>query len=311
MNAADCQSLRKTFRLGFARNKLLTALNDVSFTLGEGEVLGLVGPNGSGKSTTLKILLDLVRPDAGSSSLFGVPSRNPTSRHRLGYVPETPLPFEFLTGHQFLELSGRLAGLSGTALRASITKNLELVGMGTFAHLGVRQYSKGMAQRITIASALLGEPRLLILDEPTSGLDPLGRRLVRDIIRAERAKGTAILFCTHILSDVENICDRVVLLAGGKVCHAGLVSDLTSVATTYEVVLEGSWGFAAKYPQATSLGESGGRATFELAARELQEFLRAATGAGSAIVNVSPRHLSLETILLGKIETPKVGGVVQ
>src|SRR6516162_5864356 len=212
----EVRGLSKTYRLGFWMNRKVQALKSLDLTVNAGEVCGLLGPNGAGKSTTIKVLMGLVKASGGEARLFGMAPRSKESRRQIGFVPENPAPYEYLTGKEFLDLAGRLAGLSGKSLDQRIGEVLQTVGMERAAGLQIRRYSKGMIQRIALGQAIIHKPRLLILDEPTSGLDPIGRRQIRDLILAERERGTTVLFCTHLIPDVETVCDRVAVLVGGR-----------------------------------------------------------------------------------------------
>lgn len=220
------RGLSKTYKVGFFLNKQVKALQGLDLEIAPGQVYGLLGPNGAGKSTTIKILMGLVRASEGQALLFGEPPDRPHVRRQVGFLPENPSLYEYLTGREFVTLAGRIFGLSGHELDQRVERVLGDVGMGRASDLQIRRYSKGMVQRTALAQALISGPRLLVLDEPTSGLDPLGRRQMRDLILAERAKGTTILFCTHIISDVESLCDRVVVLVGGEEGPGGQRSGL-------------------------------------------------------------------------------------
>jgi ABC-2 type transport system ATP-binding protein len=219
------QQLRKTYRVGFFR-KPVEAVRGVSFAVKEGEIVGLVGPNGSGKTTTMKVLLGLCAPTAGAAKVRGVDARDPKSREGLGFMPENPYVYPYLTPREFVDLCARLSGVDGEARRKRVPRVLERTGIAFAADRPVRRLSKGMLQRTALAAALVGEPSLLVLDEPMSGLDPLGRREVRDLIFEERREGRTVLFSSHVLSDVETLCDRVVILRKGEVVVEGAVSEL-------------------------------------------------------------------------------------
>jgi len=219
-------ALSKTYRLGFWLSRKVPALRGLDLEIGAGQIYGLVGPNGAGKSTTIKILLNLVKASSGEATVFGKQPSDAATRALIGFVPENPAPYEYLTGREFLGLSGALAGLSGAELDARIKEVLGAVEMTKAASLQIRRYSKGMVQRITLAQAIIARPKLLILDEPTSGLDPLGRRQIRDLILQQRSAGTTVLFCSHIISDVEFLCDRVAVLVKGKRVHEGPIREL-------------------------------------------------------------------------------------
>ena len=234
------RGLSKSYRIGFTQARTVQALSGLDLTLEPGTVYGLLGPNGAGKSTTIKITMGLVQASAGTAFIFGRPPSDPRSREKLGFVPENPAPYEYLTGREFMAMSAALVGLSPAEGRARSSELLKQLDLERAERLLIRKYSKGMVQRVALAQALLGRPRLLILDEPTSGLDPVGRSQIRDLIAAERARGTTILFCTHIISDVEAVCDRVGVLVRGQLVREGTVRELVSSQTpVVELSIEG------------------------------------------------------------------------
>lgn len=202
------------------------AVADLSLTVGYGEVFGFLGPNGAGKTTAVKMLVGLIRPTAGSGLVLGRPLGDHRARRQIGYLPELFRFHDWLTGEELLDLHGQLYGLSRAERRRRIPEVLELVGLAEAARRRVRTYSKGMQQRIGIAQALLGSPRLVILDEPTSALDPLGRRDVRDLIRRLRDDGVTVFLNSHLLSEVETICDRIAIVNCGRVIAIGPMSSL-------------------------------------------------------------------------------------
>ncbi len=224
--AIAIEGLQKTYRLGFFMHRRVAALHDLSLRIPKGSIYGLLGPNGAGKSTTIKILLDLVKPTAGVARVLGMAPGSRGVAPLVGFVPENPAPYEYLSGREFLTLSGRLAGLSGRELDDRVALMLGQVDLSGAAKLQVRRYSKGMVQRLALAHGLMTRPRLLILDEPTSGLDPIGRRQIRDLILAQREAGTTVLLCTHIIHDVETVCDRIAILVAGRRYREGSVKDL-------------------------------------------------------------------------------------
>ncbi len=219
------EHLAKTFSIGFFRKKV-EAVRDVSFEVRPGEVFGLLGPNGAGKTTTIKMLLGLIFPTRGALSLFGASRPTPEALARLGYLPENPYVYQYLKPLEFLDLAGRLSGLGARERRERSLAILARVGLTHAVDRPIGRFSKGMTQRIGLAQALLHDPELLILDEPMSGLDPIGRKEVRDLILEERARGKTILFTSHILSDVEQLCDRVVILDRGRVRAEGALVEL-------------------------------------------------------------------------------------
>ncbi len=223
----EARGLTKTYRIGFWGRKL-EALKDLTLTVDKGEIFGLVGPNGAGKSTAIKIFLGIVKPTAGAGSIDGHPIGSVSSRARLGFLPENPALYEFLSGREYLEMVGSLIKLDRVASRTRAESLLDLVGLTHAGELGIRKYSKGMVQRLALAQALMGDPAVVILDEPMSGLDPIGRKDVRDIIFKLRDEGRTVFFSTHILPDVELICDRVALLSKGRLTDIGRLDDLLS-----------------------------------------------------------------------------------
>lgn len=212
MHAIECRQLRKTYAVGFSRRQKKKALQDISFTVAHGEVFGIIGPNGAGKSTTLKVLLGLIKADRGEAIIDGIPAGLVASRRNVGYLPENPSLYPNLTLVEHLEFAGRLATKGTKDLAAHIRSTIERVSLADAANVPIKKYSKGMTQRAALAYALIAHPRILILDEPMSGLDPLGRQLVIDIIHESNLQGITILFCSHILSDVERICHRIAIM---------------------------------------------------------------------------------------------------
>lgn len=220
------------------------AVHGISFSVDEGEVLGIVGPNGAGKTTTVKMIVDLLTPDSGTISLFGKTMRNLDVRHLIGYMPETPSFYHHLTGRELLELVGDLFGLEKTVLATKITTLLEKVGLTDAANRPLGTYSKGMLQRICLAQALVNDPKLLFLDEPLDGLDPLGRVRMKEVLLDIKASGTAIVLNSHILSDVEVMSDRIAIMDRGRILKLAPVKQLIPSGKTLEQVfietIEGS-----------------------------------------------------------------------
>ena len=238
------QNITKIYKVGFVKKKTVCALNGFSMSVTPGQVFGVLGPNGAGKSTAIKILLGLIHPTYGNAYIFGKEVTHGQAREAIGYVPEHPMLYGYLTGLEFLSLSSRLHSLTSREMKRKMAEVLELVGMSESAGMLIRQYSKGMMQRIVLAQALVSKPKLLILDEPTSGLDPIGRVQMREIIQREKEKNTTILFCTHIISDAEMLCDELVILAHGSVVCSGnlnalLASDANLEQVFFKAVLGG------------------------------------------------------------------------
>jgi len=235
----DIEGIRKSFRVGFIP-KTKTVLRDVSFSVVGGEIFGYLGPNGAGKTTTLKCVLGLIFPDGGKIRLFGRPHLEARAKERVGFLPENPYFYDYLTGREFLDFYGQLFGIRKKERAARIGELIRLVGLEKSAGLQLRRYSRGMLQRIGLAQALINEPELVLLDEPLGGLDPLGRREIRDIILELRQKGKTVFLSSHILQDIEMICDRVAIIVGGRILSQGKLSDLISEKVLFtEITVSG------------------------------------------------------------------------
>jgi len=227
------EGLSKSYPSGFWR-KQVRVLSDLSCEVRENEIVGFLGPNGAGKTTTIKILNRLAFPDAGEVTLFGGQVEDGADvRRRIGFMPEQPYFYEYLTGWEFLRLCGQLCGMSSAETESRSSELLAKVGLSAARGTAIRKYSKGMMQRLGLAQALLHDPELVILDEPMSGLDPMGRMEVRAIIRDLKAAGKTVFFSSHIISDVEALCDRVIMLHKGKKVAEGRVEDLIGAETLY------------------------------------------------------------------------------
>lgn len=220
--------LSKEFRDFWNRPKA-RAVNDIDFEVYEGEVLGILGPNGSGKSTTIKMLLGLLYPTSGSVSVFGQSPRDVKTKMRIGYLPEESYLYKYLTALEILDFFGALFNLSSIERRKRSEQLLEMVGLSHLRHRPVGEFSKGMARRIGLAQAMVNDPDLLILDEPTSGLDPLGCREIKELIKFLQKRGKTVVVCSHLLSDVEDICNRVIILYGGKIRAVGALDELLTI----------------------------------------------------------------------------------
>jgi len=235
--AVAVTGLTKVFPASFRRQSIV-AVRDLDLQVSPGEVYGLLGPNGSGKSTTLKIVLGLVSPTRGQTEMFGRNSRLVESREAVGFLPENPYFYKFLTGTETLRFFGQLCGLSGASLKKRVDEMLELVGLTDARDRRLRGYSKGMLQRIGLAQALINEPRLVVLDEPTAGVDPAGSRQIRDLIVDLRRRGITVLLSSHLLAQVQEVCDRVGILADGVLVREGRLEELLAIENQTELVLE-------------------------------------------------------------------------
>jgi ABC-2 type transport system ATP-binding protein len=237
MNAVSITGLTKLYPVPMRRQKVV-AVKDLNLQVEEGQVYGLLGPNGSGKSTTLKILLGLVTPTRGESQIFGQDSKDYRSHRDVGFLPENPYFYKYLTAEETLRFYGKICGLGGKALDDRIGELLALVGMEDARHRRVGGYSKGMLQRIGLAQALIQDPRLLVLDEPTAGVDPLGSRQIRDLILELKKRGKTVLLTSHLLEQVQEVCDRVGIMARGVMMREGRLEDLVTVEGQTEYVVE-------------------------------------------------------------------------
>jgi len=243
----EIQKLSKTYKVGFRRREL-AAVKSLDLSVDHGEIFGFLGPNGAGKSTTIKMLMGLIFPTSGSARVFGAMVPSPASRERMGFLPEQPYFHDFLTPTELLHLAGRLCGMSKAVIAERSRYLLDLVAMRAAKDMPLRRFSKGMLQRIGIAQALIHDPDLVVLDEPMSGLDPIGRKDVREIIFRLKEEGKTVFFSTHILPDVEAICDRVGLMLGGELRDIGRLGTLLSANTRAVDVLAASLPHALVQP---------------------------------------------------------------
>src|SRR5713101_2768796 len=235
--AVAVRGLTEIFPVPLHRQSIV-AVRDLDLRVEPGEVYGLLGPNGSGKSTTLKIILGLVSPSRGRTEIFGRDSRLVKSREAVGFLPENPYFYKYLSGEETLRFFGRLCGLRGSQLQKRIDELLELVGLTNARYRRLGTYSKGMLQRIGLAQALIHEPKLVVLDEPTAGVDPAGSRQIRDLIVDLKRRGVTVLLSSHLLSHVQEICDRVGILAKGILAREGRLEELIEIENRTELVLE-------------------------------------------------------------------------
>lgn len=308
----ELKGLSKTYRLGFFMNRRVRALEGLDMVIQPGQVYGLLGPNGAGKSTTIKIVMNLVQATSGTAHVFGRPPTDTEVRRTVGFVPENPAPYEYLTGREFVQLAADLGGVPYSEVRARSAEVLESVGMARAADLQIRRYSKGMIQRIALAQAVVHRPALLILDEPTSGLDPVGRRMVRDFILAERNRGTTVLFCTHIIPDVETLCDRVAVLVNGqRVREGGVAELLTASNPQMEVVVEGlseqrlrSLGRALDEVQSLDT-----RLLVRCKDAEAQQLVAQVLQTGGRVLSLQSARFTLEDLFLQALSEAKHGTV--
>jgi len=228
MPAIEILGLEKTYTVGFWRKRAKQALKPLELAVGEGEIFGFLGPNGAGKTTTLKLLMGLVFPTGGSARILGMDSADPRVKAQIGFLPEQPYFYDYLTARELLEYYGQLSGVEAARRAGKVSEVLARVGLADAAAVQLRKFSKGMLQRVGIAQAILHDPKVVFLDEPMSGLDPMGRREVRDLIVQLKNDGKTVFFSTHILSDAETLCDRVAIIHQGQLRRVGAVEDLTA-----------------------------------------------------------------------------------
>ena len=241
MPAIEIIGLEKTYSVGFWRKRPKCAVRPLHLSVEEGEIFGFLGPNGAGKTTTLKMLMGLVFPTGGTARILGVDVNDPQIKAQIGFLPEQPYFYDYLTAQELLEYYGRLSGVVGKDLSQRVETVLGRVGLPDAGGVQLRKFSKGMLQRVGIAQAILHEPKVVFFDEPMSGLDPMGRREVRDLMEQLKHEGKTVFFSTHILSDAEALCDRVAVIHLGELRAVGAVADLTSgVQGKIEIVWQGT-----------------------------------------------------------------------
>jgi ABC-2 type transport system ATP-binding protein len=296
--AIRIRELEKSFR-GHLSIGLHRVLKGVHLTVPEGVIYGFLGPNGAGKTTTLKLLTGLLFPDAGEIRVFGALPQDLETKRRLGFLPESPYFYDYLTGRELLHFLGRLFGLPKKSLRERARTLLATVGLEGKGDVQLRKYSKGMLQRIGLAQALLNDPDLVILDEPMTGLDPIGRREIRDLILLLKDQGKTVFFSSHILADAEMICDQVAIIVRGQVVREGeLEALLGSEVRFWEVTLQGSPGEALP-PGTTLLASHGDQVLLRVDSEQaLQEILDNGRREGAIVRSVTPHKPSLEDLFM-------------
>jgi ABC-2 type transport system ATP-binding protein len=296
------EGLTKTFDVGFRRRKV-TAVDSVDLDVHEGEIFGFVGPNGAGKTTTIKMLMGLIYPTRGRAFLFDAPIPSQRAKARIGYLPENPAYYEFLSGREALRFYARLSRVPAAIRAGRCDELLELVGLAGAADRQIRKYSKGMQQRLGLAQALVGDPSLVILDEPMSGLDPVGRKEVRDLILDLKHRGKTVFFSTHILPDVETLCDRVGVILNGRLRDVGRLEDLLS-ANVRAVELTAVVPEAARTGLARGqiLRRNGDRFTVSFADESAAAAaVNAVVAAGGRVLSLTPHRDTLEDFFVRRL----------
>jgi ABC-2 type transport system ATP-binding protein len=301
----EVSDLRKTYLTPFARRKV-EALRGVSFTVERGHIFGFVGPNGAGKTTTIRTLMGLIRATSGTAKLLGHPIPSRAARHQVGFLPEAPYFYDYLTVGELLDLAGRLFGLAPAERKRRADRLIERVGLAQARTQSLKKFSKGMLQRAGLAQALMNEPELVVLDEPMSGLDPIGRKEVRDLMLELRDRGTTVFFSTHILSDVEAITDRVAIVARGQLQAHGTPSELvakTTLAVEISVRLPAAADAAPLVDGADKVRRIGDELSLVLpGATDVDKWIDQAHALGAKVIAVTPRHETLEDLFLREVQ---------
>jgi ABC-2 type transport system ATP-binding protein len=297
--AIETENLSKEYPHGFLHLKKKTSLDGLTMQVEDGEVFGLLGPNGAGKSTTIKLLMGLIFPTAGSARMLGKLVSDVAMHRAIGYLPEQPYFYDYLTAAEVLDYFARFHGYSAAERSERVQKMLRKVGLETAGKIQLRKYSKGMLQRVGLAQAILHDPKLVILDEPMSGLDPVGRREVRDIILELKKAGKTILFSTHILPDAEMLCDRVGVIAGGKLRGVGAPGAIVGVkATGMEIAFELPEGGAMVEQIQAKAEKTGAAYRIGVSESELYRTLEELQAAGARIVSVTQIKPTLEDFFM-------------
>jgi ABC-2 type transport system ATP-binding protein len=312
--AIRIENLTKDYAVGFWRRRPYRALDALTLDIETGEVFGFLGPNGAGKTTTLKLLMQLIFPTAGRAEILGRPVGDVAVRQRIGFLPEHPYFYDYLTAEELLSYFARLFGYSGAERTRRVSSLLDRVGIGAERRLQLRTFSKGMVQRVGIAQALLNDPEVVFLDEPMSGLDPLGRRDVRSLILDLRDQGRTIFFSSHILSDAEALCSRVGVVARGRLAATGRLNDMLAFqARGWELVVSDLRPdvLARLGPQMTRSTEiAPGRFALELTAEPPPEVMVASlVAAGATLVSLNPVRETLEEFFVRRVAEMGVGGI--
>jgi ABC-2 type transport system ATP-binding protein len=304
MVAIETINLEKTYAVGFWRKTPRVALRPLNLTVAEGEVFGFLGPNGAGKTTTLKLLMGLVFPTGGTARILGKDINDSAIKARIGFLPEQPYFYDYLTAKELLEYYAQLSGMEPKERGRKVEAMLERVGLKDAARVQLRKFSKGMLQRVGLAQAILHDPRVVFLDEPMSGLDPMGRREVRDLMEELKQQGKTVFFSTHILSDAEALCDRVAVIHQGELRGVGHVAELTSsVAGKVELIWNGSavpGGLNALGAECHVIGETVRAVLPEAQQEAAMEILRRER---LRLVSLTPVRPSLEEYYLQKVNS--------
>jgi ABC-2 type transport system ATP-binding protein len=305
--AIDIENLTKDYPYGFLQLKKRRSLESLTMQVQTGEVFGFLGPNGAGKSTTIKLLMRLIFPTAGSARILGRPISDIAMHRDIGYLPEQPYFYDYLTAAEVLDYFARFHNFDATERRERVQRMLKKVGLESARRIQLRKYSKGMLQRVGLAQAILHDPAVVVLDEPMSGLDPVGRREVRDIILELKKQGKTVLFSTHILSDAEMLCDRVGVIVGGKLQGVGAPSELVGLKAQgmeilFELPASAESGGGELLAQATRTGD---RYRLQVEESGLYAAMERLGSAGARILSVTQVKPSLEEYFMHLVEADR------
>ena len=302
MSAIEILGLEKTYSVGFWRKRPKRALHPLHLTVEDGEIFGFLGPNGAGKTTTLKLLMGLVFPTAGSARILGRDWTDPQVKAQIGFLPEQPYFYDYLTAHELLEYYGQLSGVPAKQRKQRVEQVLQQVGLRDVQGVQLRKFSKGMLQRVGIGQAILHDPKLVFFDEPMSGLDPMGRREVRDLMVQLKHEGKTVFFSTHILSDAETLCDRVAIIHKGELRGIGAVEDLTSsVQGKVEVIWHGTQVPASIKALGGECHVTGDRVRAIIAENQQDAIIDALRRERLRLIAITPVRTSLEAYFVEKL----------
>ncbi|HEV2194005.1 MAG TPA: ABC transporter ATP-binding protein [Candidatus Acidoferrum sp.] len=302
--AIETENLTKVYPYGFLNLKKRTSLEGLNLQVETGEIFGFIGPNGAGKSTAIKLLMRLIFPTAGGARILGRPISDIEMHRDVGYLPEQPYFYDYLTAAELLDYFARIHDLTAADRKKRVQQLLKKVGLETAGKIQLRKYSKGMLQRVGMAQAILHDPKLVILDEPMSGLDPVGRREVRDIILELKREGKTVMFSTHILSDAEMLCDRVGVIVGGKLRGIGAPEQLVDMKTQGMEILFELTGQSSG-PLLAKATRTGDRYRLHVPEQDLYGAIEQLRGAGAKILSVSQVRATLEEFFMGLVEADR------
>jgi ABC-2 type transport system ATP-binding protein len=301
MRAIEITGLSKEYAVGFWKKQRRPALKSLNLTVEAGETFGFLGPNGAGKTTTLKLLMGIIFPTAGSATILGRDASDPEVKRKIGFLPEQPYFYDYLSAPELLDYYARLSGVSAAARKQRIGELLEQVGLSDVGNKQLRKFSKGMLQRVGIAQAIIHDPEVIFLDEPMSGLDPVGRHEVRELIQGLKDAGKTIFFSTHILSDAEALCDRVAVIHKGELRGVGVVNDFHSaVAEQTEVIWLGASAVAAVTGLLTESHITGETVRVTVPSANLDRLLETLRQQRARLISVAPIHGTLEDYFLAR-----------